>query len=416
MGFYLRKSFKAGPLRINLSKGGLGVSAGVTGARIGVNSRGQAYTHAGRYGVYHRQTLGGGRSRKRSGSARTPTEAIAIDTGATFASDAPKTSDSTAFEIERPSLHHRSGGIALMGIGLVLLLFGSQSPTVSTISLLSLATGAMVFFWGKALDFIGKRFGQALERMVMTRGVSELPKLLQHHVASSRAHDKHRLYHGKCAYLSLLRRIVADGVVDSDELNALRAYEQFFSLSQAFVERARLEVFRQVYLEAVSDHELSEKEEEGLHQIRKGLSIPADTVEEEFEIIDKLARVRQIRSGEMEPIQPSVKLQKNEVCYHECPGRILKWKILNSYRADGVRYKESGFVVDKEGDLLITSKRLLLVHEGTTSIRHNKILDVDVDADQALISVTKDGAKKPLQITTPDAIEVGATLAAAAQV
>lgn len=41
MGFRFRKSFKIAPgLRLNLSKSGLGVSAGVRGARIGVNSRG----------------------------------------------------------------------------------------------------------------------------------------------------------------------------------------------------------------------------------------------------------------------------------------------------------------------------------------------------------------------------------------
>ena len=34
MGFYLRKSFRAGPIRFNLSKRGIGASVGVTGARI----------------------------------------------------------------------------------------------------------------------------------------------------------------------------------------------------------------------------------------------------------------------------------------------------------------------------------------------------------------------------------------------
>ncbi|MGI3781861.1 MAG: DUF4236 domain-containing protein, partial [Janthinobacterium lividum] len=35
MGFYLRKSLHAGPFRLNLSKSGVGVSAGVPGFRIG---------------------------------------------------------------------------------------------------------------------------------------------------------------------------------------------------------------------------------------------------------------------------------------------------------------------------------------------------------------------------------------------
>lgn len=39
MGFRFRKSVKIGPVRLNVSKSGLGVSAGVKGARIGVNSK-----------------------------------------------------------------------------------------------------------------------------------------------------------------------------------------------------------------------------------------------------------------------------------------------------------------------------------------------------------------------------------------
>ena len=57
MGFYLRKSFKLGPIRFNLSKSGVGVSAGVKGARVGVNARGKKYIHVGCGGIYYRQTL-----------------------------------------------------------------------------------------------------------------------------------------------------------------------------------------------------------------------------------------------------------------------------------------------------------------------------------------------------------------------
>jgi hypothetical protein len=58
MGFYIRKSFKIGPLRLNLSKSALGASVGTKGARLGLSSRGKFYTHLGRWGLYHRQDLG----------------------------------------------------------------------------------------------------------------------------------------------------------------------------------------------------------------------------------------------------------------------------------------------------------------------------------------------------------------------
>ena len=58
MGFYLRKSIKAGPFRFNLSKSGLGVSAGVPGFRVGTGPRGN-YVHMGSNGIYYRASLGG---------------------------------------------------------------------------------------------------------------------------------------------------------------------------------------------------------------------------------------------------------------------------------------------------------------------------------------------------------------------
>ena len=64
MGFYLRKSMKLGPFRLNLSKSGIGVSAGVKGFRVSTGPRG-AMVHMGRHGLYYRKTLGRGARRPR---------------------------------------------------------------------------------------------------------------------------------------------------------------------------------------------------------------------------------------------------------------------------------------------------------------------------------------------------------------
>jgi len=57
VGFYIRKGFNFGPLRLNLSRSGLGASVGVKGARLGITARGDTYIHAGQGGLYYRQTL-----------------------------------------------------------------------------------------------------------------------------------------------------------------------------------------------------------------------------------------------------------------------------------------------------------------------------------------------------------------------
>ncbi len=65
MSFYVRKTVKAGPFRVNLSRSGIGVSTGVPGLRVGTGPRG-GYVRVGTHGVYYRQTLSprarGGRS------------------------------------------------------------------------------------------------------------------------------------------------------------------------------------------------------------------------------------------------------------------------------------------------------------------------------------------------------------------
>jgi hypothetical protein len=58
VGFYIRKSLRAGPFRFNLSKSGVGVSVGIPGFRVGTGPRGN-YVHMGRGGVYYRATLNG---------------------------------------------------------------------------------------------------------------------------------------------------------------------------------------------------------------------------------------------------------------------------------------------------------------------------------------------------------------------
>src|SRR5205823_11346664 len=58
VGSYLQKSLRLGPLRFNLSKGGVGVSAGVKGARVGVDASGREYVAGGRGGIYFRERGG----------------------------------------------------------------------------------------------------------------------------------------------------------------------------------------------------------------------------------------------------------------------------------------------------------------------------------------------------------------------
>lgn len=56
MGWYLKKSFGFGPLRLNFSKSGVGASVGVKGLRVSTGPKGRQL-NAGREGFYYRASL-----------------------------------------------------------------------------------------------------------------------------------------------------------------------------------------------------------------------------------------------------------------------------------------------------------------------------------------------------------------------
>ena len=110
MGVFFRKSFKAGPVRFNLSKSGIGVSTGVKGLRIGTGPRG-TYISGGTKGVYFRHSLTSQNRRSQSAAALT------------FSPDVPaeETSERLAPQVTVP--YSTAGGYALP---IIIGLFGGS--------------------------------------------------------------------------------------------------------------------------------------------------------------------------------------------------------------------------------------------------------------------------------------------------
>lgn len=69
MPFYFRKSVSFGPVRVNFSRSGVGISAGVKGLRFGAGPRGH-YVQAGVGGIYYRHNLGTGRAQRTTAAPR----------------------------------------------------------------------------------------------------------------------------------------------------------------------------------------------------------------------------------------------------------------------------------------------------------------------------------------------------------
>ena len=428
MGFYLRKSFRAGPIRFNLSKSGIGVSAGVTGARVGLSPGGRAYVHGGRGGLYYRKSLGGGRGRAPGAEGGLPGAArlagagaveLTEDTGVTYGAvrEQERTPDAAPEPIRPPTplygwlvLAVAAGVAGVAGAGLLL-------PSLWPAGVAAAAVFAAVAALGAAAR---KRTaaGDAYGRLLDERAGSAEPATGEERSAIDAARADPRLtdadarYFGKRAYRTLLEKATAEGADDPGVFERLAELETLAGLDPAFGRRARLDAYSRAHVEAVSDHDLTEAEERALERARTALGLSDEDVADELALIDRLRELRAIRGGDLPVVDPAAKLSSREVCHLESEGRLLKRRLLRSFSRDGQRYKVRGYVIDKEGALLVTSRRVALIHRGVTSFPIGKILDVEVDHDRRLLILTRDDVATPAYLTTPDALRAGALVAA----
>lgn len=427
MGFYLRKSFRAGPIRFNLSKSGIGASVGVTGARVGLSPGGRAYVHGGRGGLYYRKSLGGGRGRAQDAAAedggparRVSAGAIELteDTGVTYGAvrEQEQTPGAVPEPLRPPAPLY--GWLALVvvagivGIGAAALLLPSPWPGVAAAAVVA----AVVVLGAAARKQTAA--GDAYGRLLDERAVSAEPATGEERTAIGAARADPRLtdadarYFGKRAYRTLLEKAVTDGADDPGVFERLAELETLAGLDPAFGRQARLDAYSRAHVEAVSDHDLTEAEEQALDRARTALGLSDEDVADELALIDRLRELRAIRGGDLPVVDAAAKLSSREVCHLESEGRLLKRRLLRSFSRDGQRYKVRGYVIDKEGALLVTSRRVALIHRGVTSFPIGKILDVEVDHDRQLLILTRDDVATPAYVTTPDALRAGALVAA----
>lgn len=416
VGFYIRKSFKAGPFRLNLSKSGLGVSAGVKGARVGIDAKGRAYTHAGRYGLYHRQYHSGkaGQSTPRAARAfhasldeelHMPTEATYPTTRAFLDQAASMPGAASINKPKRSVLGPFWAAVALLW---VVVSFSESMPTwLIVVAYLGSAGLAAISVRSLLLSRARKRLETSVaDALHISPADTPEPILIPEYLPSEDIS-----FVGKNAFAELTLGVVEDGYVTEGEKAKMAWCERTFGLEPDFVSACRVAAFQTVFLRAVADHELTAEEETTLAHVQAELEIPDHAIAEMREAVSELAEIRRLREGQLRQIETAHKLQKSETCYFEAPGRLLKYNILRTFTENGVKHKVKGFEIAKQGVLLLTSKRITLRHEGASSIPYTKVLDVEVDADRNLITLITDGVQKPTYISTPRPLEAGAIIA-----
>jgi hypothetical protein len=412
MGVFLRKSFSAGPIRFNLSKSGIGMSAGVKGLRYSVGPRGVGVS-AGRKGVYFRKTLSSG------STARSTPSAFAKTTNRSVEPAVPTPKEKwDAYQSKKAESPLNPGGYPLaIGLGIVALF--SLFITV-VFAVISLSAGAFGMFWTVIWSLLAalaywrksekikrfKRHETALSNLTTTEDLEKLKELRTSFVGLSKTEweGRHRFI-----YSRLFEVALEDGI-DASEMALLKEVSKILWVNPHLVHEAKI---KERMWECMADGTVTKEEEGAINQLLEICEIPADKLKAETSALQQFVAVRPIQHGNLPSIESDISLQRGELCHHQTSGSLLEKKILRSYTVDGEKHKEEGLTVNKEGRIYITSKRVLIVGDGTTSIPHSKILDAEIDPDNDVISITKDGRQKPLFLRVPDLIYTGVVLEAA---
>ncbi|MFP4064292.1 MAG: DUF4236 domain-containing protein [Bacteroidales bacterium] len=405
MSVYLRKGLNFGPLRLNLSKGGVGLSGGVKGARVGLSPKG-AYVHGGRHGLYYRKYASKGR--KSTGGSRSRSDGevrIFVDTGLTYRSKSgagPSEMPKLPLPPRRPAL---VTVLFVAGALLALAGIGNNDWLLFIPALLLIFGGILLEKRHHKQASRARKTFRSIDRELDERG--PVPDILGAlHAAGVPDRWKTWLHY------HVFARFLDAYFEDPDYIQPaeVEALEGELSLPWQHIIQMKAGAFSDFVEEVVEDHVVSPEEEQQLSRLREELRIPAEKVEWELNMVRQLCELRDAMEAPPEPVEADIPLKNNETCYFRTEGRLLKEKILQQYQRDRVRFKEVGYVVDMEGEIYLTDSRLLIVGQGSRSYPRNRILDTTLSLEDHTLQLTLDGRKSPLILSAPDLARLAGTI------
>ena len=405
MGFYLRKHFNVGPLRINLSKSGVGLSAGVTGARVGLNKRG-VYVHGGREGVYYRKQL------DTSGTGASPANAVPgqqalpddgkvdlyTDTEAAYPPAVPldDVEPPSVMFPALPSLSPRLGytlGGGLAGTGLSAFTAPALAPFVM---LLVLAEAARFAWTRRRRNRDARQTWQTAHEALTTNND---PQPLLDALNTSLPTAQQRWLHAR-GYALLLDRLLEDS--DAVDAQVVRRFEAEATLSDKLAHTLKHAVFAELVDAVVEDHVLTESEEQAVTTLARRLTLNDDAIAAERAVLQALRTKRKVDAAPLTPVDCDVSLKQGETCYYQTPARFLVERVQERFQRDNVKYTVRGLEVDMEGMLYLTERRVLLVGNGTRSYRLHRVLDEELVLHDNTLRLTLDERVSQVIVSTPD--------------
>ncbi|WP_291777863.1 DUF4236 domain-containing protein [Cecembia sp.] len=392
MPFYIRKGLNFGPIRVNLSKSGLGFSSGVKGARLGINSQGKTYLHGGRHGLYYRKNLGSLRKNGTTlqGTYRnlTETEEIFTDTGLSY-----PVFNTQKSSLQIPALPYPANKKTLyLGVGLIIV-----ALIVSVLWLkISLGIVGVVLVYNQMKTQTKENnFLTALYTLVHL-GPEEMTGATWKDTVAKFSEKDRIVLASQVLPAWLEKQIQKEEIITLDEI------KQFLPVSPELVTAIALDTYRDLVAQLISDHQLTSTEESFIQEVESKWNLPQEAFTEEQKLISQFKNLREIQFQGLPEVNFTRDLVKGEKPFFEGEGRLLNLRTLNTWQQDRVRYKEMGYVLDMEGRLRISNRVLEIQDEQNTRTYAIRLVDdIHLSVEEGVVEVFLSNRKNPLVISSP---------------
>jgi hypothetical protein len=408
MGFFIRKAFKAGPLRFNLSKGGIGVSAGVTGARIGLNRHG-TYVYGGRHGLYYREQLTRRGKRRQApataGSAQTVQNGspgrsdIFVDTGVTYPSVYDLIEPHPYPDLKEISGWYRHPLLIITALlSFAIPVAFMEEPLLWAVPGFFLMVIAFGFLRDRKWRKSGKKMiedsAASFENNPREFTLDRMNRFID------KAPDKYVARFLPDLYMVIIQ--IALEMPDDPHIFAFNKFEKQIPVSDEFIEQTKKAILTHRLDAVLADRMLNEEDEAQLRDLIDKLYLDEQFIFEELQYLELASSVRREMEAPLREEPASIPLVRGEVCYGEFDDvRLLEERVLDRFQRNRVQYRNLGYEVQIEGRLTLTDRRMVITGRGSREYRMNQIADIITDLETNIIELIISGRKNPVFLTSP---------------
>ncbi|MCH8569007.1 MAG: DUF4236 domain-containing protein [Balneolales bacterium] len=370
MPFFIRKSVSFGPLRVNLSKGGVGLSAGVTGARVGLNRHG-TYVAGGRHGFYYRDKIG---SKNRSGRSTAGAQSTKYDnnehvfftdTGATFSDNSKATPPTDFASLFYPARKNYTWPVALLTAVIVIAMTYTDSVLLflASFSVYPLTKRFLTSLYDKdekEYEEITKKLEQQEPETTDSSFYKEITSL-----PVSRRFRKIRDLNIASHLLRHLVHLITQSKNDIQNYALRESYMILneLNLPEDAMNQLKIEALDDLLQRFLSDHIISEEEEQILFRVMRSVELEARLVQEQTAQIRQLSEMRKVLNGHSIEMDVPLQLTNNEKPVYSTPARLLKEKMQRRFQRQGIVYKEYGYDINGEGIVYLTTENIYFKQE-----------------------------------------------------